>query len=124
KNVDTTTCMSSDKVTGKGIVKRSDVFSLGVMLYEMIAGRKPFTGDSVITITYNIMNMELPPLPGAPAGVDQIIRRATAKESNRRYRSAAEMAEDLRAVAQGGAPRHAAAMPAPSMPSLRPPSGG
>lgn len=110
--------MSPEQVTGKGIDKRSDVFSLGIMLYEMIAGRKPFTGDSVITITYNIMNMELPPLPGAPAGVDQVIRRATAKDPERRYRSASEMAEDLRAVAQGGSPRHAAAMP-PSPPPGR-----
>src|SRR5262249_32908350 len=54
--------MSPEQVTGKGIDARSDIFSLGVMLYEMVAGRKPFTGDSVITITYNIMNMEPSPL--------------------------------------------------------------
>jgi serine/threonine-protein kinase len=106
--------MSPEQVTGKGIDKRSDIFSLGVMLYEMVAGRKPFTGDSVITITYNIMNMEAPPIPGAPPGIDLVVRKAMSKDPNRRYRTAAEMAEDLRAIAQGGMPRHAAASPAPA----------
>lgn len=105
--------MSPEQVTGKGIDSRSDLFSLGVMLYEMIAGRKPFTGDSVITITYNIMNMEPPPVAGAPSGVDLIIRKAMSKEPGRRYGSAAEMAEDLRRVAQGAPPKYATAVPPP-----------
>ncbi len=109
--------MSPEQVTGKEIDRRSDVFSLGVMLYEMVAGRKPFTGDSVVTITYNIINQEPPPVTGAPPGVDQIIRKALAKEPARRYNSAAEMAEDLRLVAQGRAPRHAAAPTRPAPPT-------
>jgi serine/threonine-protein kinase len=112
--------MSPEQVTGKGIDKRSDLFSLGVMLYEMVAGRKPFTGDSVITITYNIMNMEPPPLPGAPPGLDQVIRRAMAKEPARRYSSAAEMLEDLRLIQSGAAPRHAAMPLAAPVPASRP----
>jgi serine/threonine-protein kinase len=99
--------MSPEQIIAKTIDKRTDLFSLGISLYEMIGGRKPFTGDSVVTITYNIINMELPPLPGAPVGVDQIIRRATAKDPSLRYRNAAEMAEDMRSVAQGSTPRHA-----------------
>src|SRR5207302_2806351 len=71
--------MSPEQVTGKGIDRRSDVFSLGVMLYEMVTGRKPFTGDSVITITYNIMNLDPSPAAGAPPQVQQIIRRAMPK---------------------------------------------
>ncbi|MGV3720174.1 MAG: protein kinase domain-containing protein [Actinomycetota bacterium] len=106
--------MSPEQVTGKGIDKRSDIFSLGVMLYEMVSGRKPFTGDSVITITYNIMNVDAPPLTGAPYGVEQVVRKAMAKDPNRRYRTAAELQEDLQLVARGSTPRHAAASPAPS----------
>lgn len=108
--------MSPEQVAGKGVDARSDLFSLGVMLYEMVAGRKPFTGDSVVTITYNIINMEPPPLPGAPPGLDQVIRRAMAKDPARRYRDAREMLEDLRAVAQGQSPRHALASPASGSP--------
>ncbi|MCC2668970.1 MAG: Serine/threonine protein kinase [Armatimonadetes bacterium] len=106
--------MSPEQVTGKGIDKRSDIFSLGVMLYEMVAGRKPFTGDSVITITYNIMNVEPAPMVGAPHGVEQIIRKAISKDPNRRYRSAAEFAEDLQLVSKGGSPRHASAASIPA----------
>lgn len=105
--------MSPEQVSGKNIDRRSDVFSLGVMLYEMVAGRKPFTGDSVITITYNIMNMEPPPIADAPGGVNQIIRKATCKNQGDRYDSCAQMIEDLRLVAQGQPPRYAASLPPP-----------
>ena len=115
--------MSPEQVTGKGIDKRSDVFSLGVMLYEMVAGRKPFIGDSVITITYNIMNVEPGPIVGAPAGVEQVVRKAIAKDPSRRYQSAAEFVEDLQLVARGNAPRHAMAAPAPASRSSAPPAG-
>jgi predicted negative regulator of RcsB-dependent stress response len=124
--------MSPEQVTGKGIDRRSDIFSLGVMLYEMVTGRKPFVGDSVITITYNIMNMEAPPLPGGPPGLDAVIRRAMAKDPGRRYQSIGEMAEDLRQLTQGRPPRHASMSPpaasvgvgrAPSGPGPLPPTG-
>ena len=109
--------MSPEQVTGKGIDKRTDIFSLGVMLYEMVAGRKPFTGDSVITITYNIMNVDPAPMAGAPPAVEQIIRRAIAKDPSSRYQSAAELEEDLQLVARGASPRHAMAMPPASTPA-------
>jgi hypothetical protein len=56
--------MSPEQVLGAGIDARSDLFSLGVVLYEMLTGRKPFTGDTVVTITYKIMNE---PTPAAQA---------------------------------------------------------
>lgn len=105
--------MSPEQVSGKNVDRRSDVFSLGVMLYEMVAGRKPFTGDSVITITYNIMNMEPPPIADAPPGINQIIRKATVKNQSDRYDSCSQMIEDLRLVSQGQPPRHAAKLPPP-----------
>lgn len=88
--------MSPEQVAGKPIDARSDIFSVGVMLYEMIAGHKPFSGDSVVTITYNIMNMEPTPPPGAPQYVVSAIRKAMSKDPAMRYASADDMANDLR----------------------------
>jgi len=88
--------MSPEQVAGKNLDARSDIFSLGVLLYEMVAGSKPFSGDSIVTVTYNIMNMEPPPPPGAPPWISGIIRKAMAKEPDARYSTADEMAEDLR----------------------------
>ncbi|MCX8052229.1 MAG: serine/threonine-protein kinase [Armatimonadetes bacterium] len=88
--------MSPEQVAGKPIDARSDIFSVGVLMYEMLAGKKPFAGDSVVTITYNIMNMDPPPPPGAPPYMVGIIRKAMAKDPNIRYQSAEELAEDLR----------------------------
>lgn len=88
--------MSPEQVAGKTLDARSDIFSLGVVLYEMVAGSKPFSGDSIVTVTYNIMNMEPTPPPGAPPWIVGIIRKAMAKDPAARYSSAEEMAEDLR----------------------------
>ena len=88
--------MSPEQVAGKPLDARSDIFSLGVVLYEMVAGSKPFSGDSIVTVTYNIMNMEPTPPPGAPLWLVGIVRKAMAKDPSARYASAEEMAEDLR----------------------------
>lgn len=88
--------MSPEQVAGKAIDARSDIFSLGVVLYEMVAGKKPFVGDSLVTITYNIMNMEAPPPPGAPPYLAGIIRKAMAKDPNMRYSSVDEIINDLK----------------------------
>lgn len=88
--------MSPEQVAGKDLDPRSDIFSMGVLLYEMVAGHKPFTGDSVVTITYNIMNMEAPPPPGAPPWLAGVIRKAMAKDPAMRYSTAEEMAQDIR----------------------------
>jgi serine/threonine-protein kinase len=92
--------MSPEQIEGRGIDHRSDLFSLGVLLYEMLAGRKPFTGDSVISITYAVMNADPPPLNGVPMGVEQVIRRALAKNPLARQTGAAQMKQDLRNAEQ------------------------
>lgn len=88
--------MSPEQVAGKPLDARSDIFSLGVVLYEMVAGSKPFSGDSIVTVTYNIMNMEPTPPAGAPPWLVGIIRKAMAKDPSARYATAEEMTEDLR----------------------------
>ncbi|MCC6446695.1 MAG: protein kinase [Armatimonadetes bacterium] len=122
--------MSPEQVVGKGIDHRSDLFSLGIVLYEMLTGRKPFVGDSVVTITYNIMHREADPAPGIPPHLSHILQRAMAKDPDRRYRSAQEMKVDLTRPAfllpeqakplyQPAAPSPAAAEPQ-AAPSARP----
>lgn len=99
--------MSPEQIAGRAIDHRTDIFSLGVMLYEMVAGRNPFTGDSVITITYNITHTEAPPVGSGPPGLEQVLQCAMAKDPAQRYRTAAELAEDLRLLSAGQTPRHA-----------------
>jgi eukaryotic-like serine/threonine-protein kinase len=83
--------MSPEQVVGKDIDARSDIFSVGVVLYEMLAGQKPFTGDSVVSITYAIMNKD----PVQPTGINwamwEVVRKALDKTPSMRYSSAAEM---------------------------------
>ena len=92
--------MSPEQIEGRTLDHRSDLFSLGVVLYEMLAGRKPFVGDSVISITYAIMHAEPPPLPGVPMGVEQVVRRALSKSPMQRQDTAEQMKLDLRNAEQ------------------------
>jgi serine/threonine protein kinase len=92
--------MSPEQIEGRGIDHRSDLFSVGVLLYEMLTGRKPFVGDSVISITYAVMNADPPPMNGVPLGVEQVIRRALNKNPNGRQVGAEQMKQDLRIAEQ------------------------
>ncbi|MCS6777001.1 MAG: protein kinase [Chthonomonadaceae bacterium] len=87
--------MSPEQVIGREIDHRSDLFSVGVVLYEMLTGRRPFTGDSVISITYAIMHFDPPPMSGIPAAVEQVIRRALCKDPSGRPETAEEMRNAL-----------------------------
>ncbi len=86
---------------GRDIDERSDIFSLGVMLYEMLTGQAPFNGDNVNTIMYQTLNaIPLPPNqinPAVPDMLDFILVKALAKNTEDRYQKAKEFADDLRA---------------------------
>ncbi|MBV6458139.1 MAG: Serine/threonine-protein kinase PknD [Fimbriimonadaceae bacterium] len=83
--------MSPEQVVGRDIDARSDIFSVGVVMYEMLSGQKPFAGDSVVTITYAIMN-KTPDVPAqANHAVWQVVERAIEKSSALRFSSAGEM---------------------------------
>ncbi|OLC86319.1 MAG: hypothetical protein AUH88_04755 [Acidobacteria bacterium 13_1_40CM_4_61_5] len=92
--------MSPEQVKGKPVDGRSDIFSLGVMLYEMVAGEKPFPGQNITTVIYKIVNEEpVPPRqidPSIHPGLNSIILKALAKNPEVRYQSCREMLEDLR----------------------------
>lgn len=87
--------MSPEQVQGGDIDERTDLFSVGVVLFEMLAGYKPFQGDSVITITYNIVHTEPPSPPNIPAPLEWVIRKALRKNPAERFHSAEEMKQAL-----------------------------
>ena len=94
--------MSPEQLMGKKVDGRSDLFSLTVVLYELLTGQKPFEGDSVATLMYKIAN-EAPPSPTVynqdlPPEVVRIIERGLEKDAEKRYQRGNEVVEDLRQV--------------------------
>jgi serine/threonine-protein kinase len=92
--------MSPEQVAGKRADHRSDLFSLGVLFYEMLTGEAPFLADSIHGIMYQIMHFTPPPPSSKnaelPDIVDLIVSKALAKAGDERYQSAKEFAHDLR----------------------------
>lgn len=93
--------MSPEQVAGRRVDHRADIFSLGVVLYELAAGEAPFTAPNLAQLMQQIsLAAPRPPSavdPALPAMLDLIVARALEKEPDARYQSAAEMAADLRA---------------------------
>jgi serine/threonine-protein kinase len=87
--------MSPEQVVGKDIDVRSDLFSVGVVLYEMVAGQKPFQGDSVVSITYAIMNKNPDQPQQANYALWQLISKALDKSPALRYSGAPDMLKAL-----------------------------
>ena len=94
--------MSPEQVMGKKVDKRSDIFSLWAILYELLTGRRPFEGDSITTVIYKIVNEEAVPLTQVkkelPLEFEQIMEKALAKDPDSRYNTCAELAADLNKI--------------------------
>ena len=98
--------LAPEQAKGYPVDERSDLYSVGVCLYEMLTGTVPFKGDSAVTVALKHVNeMPVEPselVPGMPYALNQIVLKAMAKDPADRYQSAAEFARDLRAAKEGG----------------------
>jgi tetratricopeptide (TPR) repeat protein len=104
--------MAPEQVRGGIVDARTDVFALGVLLYEMLTGSRPFLGATVAEVTHNILygRLQPPTVRGAPLPepLQEVLARALASDPAERYQSAGALAGDLRAVAARGAELEAA----------------
>ena len=114
--VGTAQYFSPEQARGESVDKRTDLYSTGVVLYEMLAGRPPFTGETAVSVAYqHVSEAVTPPSvfnPELSAALDQVVLRSLAKDRNDRFQNAEEFRESLLAASLD--PTSAPATPAPT----------
>ncbi|WP_455423390.1 Stk1 family PASTA domain-containing Ser/Thr kinase [Bifidobacterium myosotis] len=121
--VGTAQYLSPEQARGETVDMRSDLYSAGCVLYEMLTGRPPFTGDSAVAIAYqHVSEVATPPsaiVPGLPKIWDAICAKAMAKDRQNRYATAAEFRNDILTFMNGGMPVAAAFNPLSDMANVQ-----
>jgi TolB-like protein len=102
--VGTLSCMSPEQAQGKPVDHRSDIFSFGILMYQLFAGEVPFRAPSEAALLHQIVYQPAPAIDefraGVPASVERIVMKALEKDPNRRHQTMEELLIDLRAVRQ------------------------
>ncbi len=97
--------MSPEQACGDSITQSADIYSLGVVVYQMITGQQPYTADTPVQVIVKHMNDPIPSInraiEGLPPGLEAVIQRVLAKDPEQRYQTASEFAEDLGRVVHG-----------------------
>jgi serine/threonine-protein kinase len=100
--VGTVAYMSPEQAQGREVDHRTDIWSLGVVLHQMVTGEQPFKGEKAQAIIYSILNEEPEPVTGLkegiPAGVEEVVTRCLQKDPAERYQSVADISEALRSL--------------------------
>ncbi|WEV46707.1 Stk1 family PASTA domain-containing Ser/Thr kinase [Bifidobacterium sp. ESL0690] len=121
--VGTAQYLSPEQARGEAVDMRSDLYSAGCVLYEMLTGRAPFTGDSAVAIAYqHVSEVATPPsaiVPGLPKMWDQICAKAMAKDRQNRYATASEFRNDILTYMNGGIPVAAAFNPLTDLANMK-----
>jgi serine/threonine protein kinase len=100
ESIDIVSYMSPEQARGGTVDARTDVFSLGVVLYELLAGRSPFAAPTAAQAVANILGTQPVPFPaGTPPDVYAIVARAISRDADKRHQSAASLSAELRTVA-------------------------
>ncbi|HEX5809501.1 MAG TPA: serine/threonine-protein kinase, partial [Anaerolineales bacterium] len=97
----TPTYMSPEQARGEKVTKSTDIYSLGIMLYEMLAGTVPFQADTTFGMLMKHINEPPPPIPGISLDLQALIDRALAKNPAHRYESAGDLANEFMALFNG-----------------------
>lgn len=123
--IGTATYFSPEQARGDPADERSDIYSLGIVLYEMLAGRPPFSGETPVSVAYQHVTAEVVPptriSPDVPLELESVVMRCLGKDPNRRYQTANEVRNDLLLFLQGRTLRGSTpARPAPAQ-TARPP---
>ena len=99
--VGTVAYMSPEQARGQEVDHRTDIWSLGVVLYEMLAGTPPFQAENLAAVVHAIVNADLPPLSGAHSSAQSTLARALSKDRTQRHGAVVDLLNELRSLRSG-----------------------